>query len=251
MIDGIFMKPFKLMLNYFWGTVTELLSLFVIIILYPFKSNRLDPSSRMGPVILCVHGYLHNGSAWGYYRHRLQAAGAGPVNQLTYPSLTRDIPENCQRVKAKIDQIKLETGRDVRILIGHSQGGLESLEYALEYAPKDKPIYIVTLGSPLHGTKMAHIGVGPSVRQMHEDSPYIKSLLERLSKATHIRLLALYSNVDFIIRPVDSAKASEISYAKTQEVSGLGHTAFLFSPRSLDKIIAFLRESEVLPEKMD
>ena len=245
------MKPFKLMLNYFWGTVTELLSLFVILILYPFRTSKLDSSSKTGPNILCVHGYLHNGSAWGYYRYKLQAAGAGPVNQLTYPSLTRDIPENSLRVKAKIEQIKLETGHDVPILIGHSQGGLESLEYALEYAPKDKPIYVVTLGSPLHGTKVAHIGLGPSSRQMHEGSSYIKSLQERLSKATHIRLLALYSNVDFIIRPVDSAKASELNYATIQEIPGLGHMGFLFSPRALDKIIAFLKESQALPEKMD
>ena len=113
------MKPFKLILNYFWGTVTELL-LSLLSLFYILSNLKVGSSSKSGPDILCVHGYLHNGSAWGYYRYKLQAAGAGPVNQLTYPSLTRDIPENSLRVKAKIEQIKLETGHDVPILIGHS-----------------------------------------------------------------------------------------------------------------------------------
>lgn len=243
------MKSKNLILDYLWGTAVEIGSLLLLIVLYPFRTSRLDlPRPEMGsrPDFLCVHGYLHNGTAWGYYRRKLQAAGGGPVNQLSYPSLTQDIPNNSLKIKDRIDRIKLETGRDVRVLIGHSQGGLESLEYALEHAPKDRIIYIITLGSPLHGTKTTFLGIGPSARQMHEKSDYIKSLQDRLSRAKHIRLLALYSNVDFLIRPLESAKATELPYATSEEIPGLGHMAFLFSPRAIDKIISFLKSSEVL-----
>lgn len=228
------------MFRYLWGIITDLPALMAMIVLYPFKSSKLDAPKEGKPDILCVHGYLHNGTAWGYFRRKLQAAGLGAVNSVSYHTLTRDIPTNCLLIKARIEEIKAKTGRDVRILIGHSQGGLESLEYALEYAPKDVPMTIITMGSPLHGTRLAHYALGPSARQMEVDSAYLKSLHARLAKATHIRLLALYSDVDLIIRPTDSAQILEVPYAQNEKIAGLGHLAFLFSNRALKKIISFL-----------
>jgi len=240
------MHPFS---RYLWGTITEVLSFIVIVVFYPFRSSKLNlPSKGMEgkPDILCVHGYLHNGTGWGYFRRKLQAAGSGPVNTVYYPSLTQDIPENCLRLKARIELIKAKTGRDVRILIGHSQGGLESLEYALEYAPKDKPIYIITMGTPLHGTSIASHAYGPSARQMEIGSTYLNNLHERLAKASHIRLLALYSDADFVVQPFDSAKIPELPYAQNENIEALGHMAFLFSKRSIEKILAFLKSSAAI-----
>jgi triacylglycerol lipase len=231
-------------MKYLWSTISDLLTLIILLILYPFRSSKLD-LPKAGMDILCVHGYLHNGTGWGYFRRKLQASGFGPVNTVYYPTLTQDIPTNCLKIKARIEQIKRETGRDVRILIGHSQGGLESLEYALEYAPNDIPIYIITMGSPLHGTKAAHYAVGPSARQMKINSAYLKSLHERLAKASHIHLLALYSDADMIIQPTNSAAIPELPYAQSERIEALGHLAFLFSNRALNKTIAFLRSFEL------
>jgi hypothetical protein len=237
------LKTMKKVLKYVWGFIAELCILLIILILYPFRSSKLDLPTKQTegkPDVLCVHGYLHNNTAWGWFRRKLQAAGFGPVNTVYYPSLTQDIPANSLRIKLRIEQIKKETGRDVRILIGHSQGGLEVIEYALEYAQKDIPIYVITLGSPLHGTALAKIGYGPSARQMEIGSAYLKSLHERLSKASHIHLLALYSDVDMIVRPINSAQIPELPYAKNQKVEALGHMAFLFSNQALKKIVGYL-----------
>ena len=129
--------------------------------------------------------------------------------------------------------------------IGHSLGGLASLEYALNYAPKDRLLYIITLGSPLHGTYFS-IGFGPCIKQMRMDSPYLQKLHQQLKEATHIRLLTIGSNTDALIIPHSSALLPEIPYAQCEEIEALGHVAFLFSPRILRRIIAYLRKNGVV-----
>lgn len=248
-------KLFSKALNYTRGTFLEIgaLSECVVrrIVTRFFSSPKLDlPTEGMEnkPDILCVHGYLHNESPWGRFRHYLQKAGTGPVNAVRYSSVFHAIPKNSLQIKKKIEQIKQETGRDVRILIGHSQGGLECLEYALEHAPKDQLIYIITLSSPLHGTKMAKIGVGPSAKQMHIGSDYIKNFHERLKNATHIRVFALASEIDLIIRPQTSALMEEYPFADNILFEDIGHVTFLYSEKIMKKVVEYLVSQSLLPK---
>jgi triacylglycerol lipase len=220
------------------------------LLLYPFKTKRLDLSKdslEREPGFLCVHGYLHNNSAWGYLKKRLKAARSGPVNTIAYPTIVQDIPQNSLLVKGKIEEIKRVTGRDVKVLIGHSLGGLICLEYALEHAPKDQMLYVITLASPLHGTAIARYAPGRCCRQMEVNSSYIQHLHERLSKAQHLRVCALASRHDRVISPTESALLKEYPFAQTIEFDRLGHVAFLFSPRVTEAIISYLRSEGVLP----
>ncbi|MCE5319113.1 MAG: hypothetical protein LLG04_17345, partial [Parachlamydia sp.] len=151
-------------------------------------------------------------------------------------------------VHEKILEIKRATGKEVEILIGHSLGGLTCLEYALEYASKEKTTYIITLGSPLHGTTLARFGFGPSVRQIEIGSDYLESLHARLAEARHIRILALAGDADHNIRPSESALLPELSYATNETIADLGHMSFLFSRRAIKRVVAFLqREGFTFP----
>ena len=93
---------------------------------------------------------MHNGSAWGSLRKHLHEEGLGPIDTVFYPSLFIDIPTSSLRVRDKVAEIKTQTGRDVDILIGHSEGGLVALEYALAHAPQDR----ITTGD--------HVGSSPT-----------------------------------------------------------------------------------------
>lgn len=214
------------------------------LLLLPFKKSKLDrPSAEIAsrPDILCIHGYLHNEMPWFFYRRQLQKAGFGPVNGLRYHSIRWDIPRNSRLVHEKILEIKRATGKEVRILIGHSLGGVACLEYALEYANKKEIIYIITLGSPLHGTTIARFGLGPSVRQIEIGSAYLANLHARLAKASHIRILALSGSADYNIRPPESAHLPELSYATNETIADLSHNSFLFSRRAINRIMVFLK----------
>src|SRR5437773_5451776 len=99
-------------LHFLWGNFLDFFAVLLCLILYPFKSSKLDlpkPGMENRPDILCVHGYLHNETAWGFYKHYLQKAGAGPVNTVYYPSVRQDIPQNSLKVKERIDKIKRDT----------------------------------------------------------------------------------------------------------------------------------------------
>ena len=233
----------------FYAIVEEIIAFIFCTILYPFKSTKLvrhktDPGNK--PDILCVHGYFHNDSPWSYFRRYLKSMGAGHVNTVYYHYLKQDIPANSLMIKERIDHIKKETGRDVNVLIGHSLGGLISLEYALTYAPKDRLIYVITMGSPIHGTKLNSLGFGPCTKQMRLNCPYLLDLISRLKEAKHIRILTIASNTDPLIIPQSSALLPEIPFAQCEEIDMLGHLAFLFSKRTLKIIVEYLKKNKVL-----
>lgn len=236
------------LLQVVYASVGEFFSMLRCAMLYLFKSNKLDkprPDQANKPDVLCVHGYFHNETPWSFFRKHLQANGVGPVNTVFYSSLRQDIFTSSVRIKNRIEKIKEQTGRDVRILIGHSLGGLACLEYALNYAPKDRLLYIITLGSPLQGTRTA-IGYGPCVKQMRMNSPFLQSLHERLKEAKHIRVLTIASNTDLLIVPQSCALLPDLPYADCEVIEALGHVAFLFSPRIIRRIIAYLRKEGVI-----
>ena len=235
-----------------YAVLEEIAALIICTILYPFQSSKLvrnttDPGDK--PDILCVHGYFHNDSPWAFFRRYLKSRGAGHVNTAYYHYLRKDIPENSLVIKERIDHIKKETGRDVNVLIGHSLGGLICLEYALTYAPKDRLTYVITMGSPIHGTKIKRLGFGPCMSQLGMNSPYVQDLLARLKEAKHIRILTIASKTDPLIYPKSSALLPEIPYAQCEELDALGHLAFLFSKRTLRIIVEYLKKNKVLKEE--
>lgn len=233
------MQQFKHILFYLQSLLGEAFSLLIALLSYPFPDRKID-TSREGPGVLCIHGYVHNTSPWRWFRYALQKRGIGPVNTVYYPSLLEDISAASHHIKEKIAFLE-KTGQSVDLLIGHSEGGLVALEYALEHAPKGKTIFIIALGAPLQGTWLAKIALGPAGKQMLPRSAYLESLKKRLQTAHHIRFLALSSRVDGIIRPPENSIWKDFPH---RTFDNLGHVQFLFSPKVVDACVAFLKEQK-------
>lgn len=220
---------------------TEILFILLSILLYPFRSNRIVQGTQESQFnVLCVHGYLHNQSGWIFFRLFLKAKGISNVNTINYPSFSEDIQTNSFKIKQKIDNIREKTGKEVNFLICHSLGGLVSLEYALEHAPKDRTIYIITLGSPLRGSKLAKSWMGKTAQQMMPNSKYLQSLHQRLQKARHIRLFNLASKTDPQVFPFSAAQLPELPYSYCETLDALGHVVLLYSPRVYRRIFAYI-----------
>jgi hypothetical protein len=192
-----------------------------------------------------VHGFLHNSSPWGYFKKQLKRGGCGSVNTVDYLSVTKDIKQNSEIIQKRINEISKAINGDIQVLIGHSQGGVESLEYALNFAPVDRTTYIITLGSPLHGTSLSKIGWGPSARDLAVDSKYFQDLHERLAQAKHIKVLALRGEADVLIIPHSSAALFEYPFAENQELP-LAHLSFLFSSQTVDAVLRYLKTQKMI-----
>ncbi len=252
-----------------WGYVKGILTEVPVIIhlaaVY-FKKSDIDKEGN-GSNVVFFHGFLHNASPWKKFKGYLKANGSGPVNAVSYASTKQTIAADGVQVNEQIKSIEQMTGKPVNILIGHSAGGLVCLEWALEYAPEDEPIYIVTIGSPLHGTILANAFsqvpvVGKGSKDMKTDSVYLASMHDRLKTThKHIHLLTISSENDLIIQPTASASLPELAADKNgyrlnqnvsvenQSVSGIGHAGMLLSENIMSCATNFLRRKQALPSQ--
>lgn len=213
---------------------------FLIVLLTGSINLAKRPSRLGGQPILLVHGYLHNSSAWIYLWKRLERAGLGPIYAINLGSPFHTIEEYAEKVRQHAEQIVKQTGRKDLILIGHSMGGLVSMYYANTLAPRDSVTSVITLGSPLNGTKVSCLGFGPCVKQMEYESEFVKAVGQMQKNSNFIHYMHLGTAQDLIIIPSESAFLhSENSVC--EQLEGLGHICLLYSPTVANKIISFLK----------
>ena len=207
-----------------------------------FSRGKSMEGSRAGRPILLVHGYLHDSSAWVYHKMRLQNAGFGPVYTLNLGHPFRSIRRYAEKISALADQIEKETKRKDLTLIGHSMGGLVSCLYATEIASSGKVKEVITLGSPLGGTIMAQIGIGPNAREMERNSELAKNLGPAILKSKQTRYYQIATKTDQLVIPHASALFG--SFPDRQLLmNDIGHVALLFSPRVADQIQSWLKRA--------
>lgn len=231
-----------LAINYFKATLAECVALIIVLCTIPIDLTRQEiPSSQKGTTpILLIHGYMHNSSAWIYLRKRLQKAGLGPIYTINLGSPYHTIEEYAERVKEKAKIISRQTGQSELIIVGHSMGGLVSSYYATQLAPKNTVKTVITLGSPLKGTKLAPIGIGPCATQMRYKSDFTKRLSQIMEDAEDLKFFHIWSATDLIIRPPRSAHLYHQN-SMNEKIESLGHVSFLYSPKIANKLIKYLK----------
>lgn len=190
---------------------------------------------ELGRPILLVHGYIQNASNWVYLRRRLCQKGYGPVFTLNLGRPFRSIRNHAETIAKKAALIAKETGREDLTLIGHSMGGLACAWYAAKLAPAGKVGDVITIGSPLSGTKVAQIAIGKNGREMERGSDFVREVQEVVRKNRKVRFYHIASKTDQIILPYSSALTGEHP-EREYVVDDIGHMSLLYSTRVADKI---------------
>lgn len=190
--------------------------------------------------ILLIHGYSHDAGAWYLHRQNLVDAGFGPVYVIDLGS-HHSIEDYAERVKIKVHKIALQTGTRDIVLIGFSMGGIVASYYALHLADKETVKGVVTLGSPLEGTRMAIFGSGECSRQMHYRTPFITALKARIVDNKTIPFWHIGSWADPTIRPAPSAWL-EGGRSHSTVLDDMGHLAMLYSDKISKKLVVSLKD---------
>ncbi|TLM66819.1 MAG: alpha/beta fold hydrolase [Deltaproteobacteria bacterium] len=217
--------------------LTECACLLLTLVLRPlgWLPARLAAAPARRPPVLLLHGLFQNRSCLLPLAWRLRAAGFRHVVTINTPPW-HDLEELTTRVETAVKQLHAASDGQRICLIGHSMGGLLACHYLQSRDGAPLVAHCVTLGTPHHGSKLAPLAVTRLGRSLHPGS----ALLARIHAAplpAGVGFTAIYSRHDNIIVPMENAR---LDGAGNVELSGLGHTALLFSAQTAAAVVAAL-----------
>ncbi|MBS4167907.1 alpha/beta fold hydrolase [Parachlamydia sp. AcF125] len=226
----------RLVLDYIRAFVGDLAVFPFFALAYPFSiADKRPKEVRHLTPILLLHGFAHNPTAWLIYRWYLVKKGYSVhILDFGYPPFA-SLEEYAGEVKKKAEQIAQQAGTDQLNIIGHSMGGLVASYYATDLAKEGSVKKVVTLGSPLIGTKVATLGamlrLGKCVEQMKFQSEFVLQQNKK-NEESPTQFYHFSSTGDLLIQPNRSALGQN-KKAITLQFRGMGHLSFLFSRKVL------------------
>lgn len=165
------------------------------------------PLSASTP-ILYAPGYLDDPQSLRVICRRLARQTGRKVYIVKYRSLFQSLEEHTQDVIRVGERIfKDHSGKRKLALIGHSMGGLSTGAALAEWPEPIDLKQWITIGSPLKGTRFAHIGYGKCARQMRPNSEFIAKFQTAYSKMDASVIFHVHAPSDHVV-PAHSASTS-------------------------------------------
>jgi triacylglycerol lipase len=216
----------------------------------PFGRLSAGPVDLGNPLpVLLIHGYGCNSGYWRPLSRVLRAERVSFYAPDLEP-LLGDIDAYVPQLGAALDLLCQATGRSRVVLIGHSMGGLAAAAW-LRTNGDARIAKLITIGTPHHGTALAHFALGKNSRQMRRSagvgSTCCNAWLQALQpvlRAGSVPLVSLYSMHDNIVAPATSA---HVVGAKNIAFEGIGHVRLGSAPQVIALVLAELRASEAAP----
>lgn len=235
------------------GFLLEIGATFLSVLTWPWGEicrwpRRSGWGMAQRPIIL-IHGLRNNQGSWWYYKNRLKRAGLGPRYSLRLNTRKKGIPACGKQLEGLVERVLEETKSQQVILIGHSMGGLVAAYYAHVLGGGAKVSDLITVGSPLQGTRLAHFLPGGLIGEMRPGRPFLKELEKRILSETQIRTYHLASQLDNLIYPLQSAlfTHSHAPAYRRKLLSFQGHLTLLYSPAAINQIIAWIQGATTTP----
>ncbi len=227
----------------------EVFAIWICILTYPIGALISHPwrsqTHRRRPILL-VHGWKHNQSGWLWMRRYLRKRGFGPIYTFNLSSRRGPVQRYAQEIEQMAIQIEEETGQSELVLIGHSLGGLAACYYTEYLAPPAKVSHVITLGSPLQGTRLAAILRSAIGRQMRPGSRLVKEVSAKVERNQNVRYCHLNSQLDNMIFPHQAALLGTSSAAQ-RTLPAHGHMSLLYSRKVGKQVTDWLRETARVP----
>jgi pimeloyl-ACP methyl ester carboxylesterase len=195
--------------------------------------------SIMTPVLL-IHGYGCNSGYWSKMSVAFDQAGImyGAVN---LEPVFGAIDNYVSIIDDAIKTLCAASGRKQVIIVAHSMGGLVARAYLCKYGYAHT-VKIITLGTPHHGTGLAHFGLGQNSRQMRwhgtaekgTPNTWLQQLAGKENKKNYAMFVSIYSVHDNIIAPQNS---SFLPGARNIAFHGIGHVALGMNPKIIALVV--------------
>lgn len=209
----------------------------------PFRRfSRRMPEQTQGLPVLLVHGYGCNS---GYWHGMSQALCKARIahQAIDMEPIIGSIDDYADLIHGAIEALCRDTGHAKVVVVGHSMGGL-AVRAAIRRHGHARIAKAITLGTPHHGTALAHFGVGVNTQQMRWTaaaattasaseqegvaSDWLLQLAAGESERIYQLFVSIYSHHDNIISPQTS---SHLPGARNIEFHAIGHVALALHPR--------------------
>jgi triacylglycerol esterase/lipase EstA (alpha/beta hydrolase family) len=185
-----------------------------------------------GLPVLMVHGYGANGGFWVHLAAQLEAQGLSHATVDLEP-VFGDIDDYALQLEQAVQGLLAASRSDKLVIVAHSMGGLAARAWLRRYGAA-RVARIITLGTPHHGTDLAHMGPGHNARQMRRDGEWL-ARLDADDRARRGLFTSIYSYHDNIIAPQDSC---HLPGARNIALPGIGHVAMGRHPEIVKHILA-------------
>jgi triacylglycerol lipase len=206
-------------------------------------SCHTQPAKPRYERVVLVHGILEDGKAFDPLKSRLERHGIQCLVPKLKPNDGRNGLESLA-ADLKTD-IERKFGTEERFaVVAFSMGGLVSRHYLQALGGAERCDALITVSSPHHGTKAAHVFPGKGARQMQPGSDFLRQLEETESTLGEMPVVSYRTPMDLIILPTASsvwARAENRSYKVPL------HPLMLHTKSVLDDIESHL----IIPEKAE
>jgi pimeloyl-ACP methyl ester carboxylesterase len=211
----------------FWR---ELFYVFSKFLFWPLKwvdlSVRGDKHATTA--ILFVHGYCRQHSDWLYLRKQFKDTGCPVFTINLKPSFASIATITKTSLPQMIATIKQRTECYNIILIGHSMGGLVSTYYS-EYLDTENLIRgVITIATPLHGTKVSVAAAGTNGAEMCPNTEFVLDLCARIRQSPQ-KYYHVLSRMDNIVFPWRSASLDSTPESQQMVLPLASHLQLLHS----------------------
>ncbi|MDH4124462.1 MAG: alpha/beta hydrolase [Gammaproteobacteria bacterium] len=208
--------------------------------------------------VICVHGFWSHGAGMYLIKRRLENEYGMRAPLFNYPSVRGTLDENAAALASFISR----QGCDGAHIIGHSLGGVVALRMLARHADLP-PGRLVCLGSPLTGSRAAHILgrqdwaepiLGHSLPKGVIDEP-ASSWAMHVCALREVGVIAGNSPIGLgqLLAHFDEENDGTVSVSETQLpgirdhlVMSVSHYGMLLSSRVVDQAAAFLRRGAFL-----
>lgn len=201
----------------------------------PFQSRVLadhlpTQSSKRG--VLLIHGFFCNRGLWIHWMTKLQARDHACV-ALNLAPVFGGIDDYMPIVDAAV--LKLEQATGLRpVIVAHSMGGLVARKWWAQASHSHRVHWLITLGTPHHGTWIARFALSKNARQMRLESPWLKSLQEMEPPEHARRMTCFYSHCDNIVFPASTAT---MAGADNRPLSMVSHVHMVERPEPFEELL--------------
>jgi triacylglycerol lipase len=203
------------------------------------------------PPVLMVPGFLGPGILLLPLALFLRAHGRDVEILGTFPALG-GVESTAKRVAKAVGEIKARLGCERIDLVAHSMGGL-ACRYYMDHLMETPDIRrFVSIATPHLGTRLAHVQVTRSARDMRPGNAMLSAMAERVP-APGVTCYTIRAGWDQIVVPREHGRWE--GHARDHELPWAEHWAVQLDPRTLALVLTLLDEAEPelgpLPDSAD